>query len=108
MSSVHMRGLRFRSGIALSRVTSTAADTEASSRTREKTYGAQGGNTWKVMKFKNLIFQAWKVMEFKNESVKMSEVNVKLTLMENWKNSWKKSWKVVKFEERKRLRAPYN
>ena len=83
MSSVHMRGLRFRSGIALPRVTSTAADTEASSRTREKTSGSQGRNTWKVMKFKNLIFQARKVMEFKNENVKMSKVNAKLKLIEN-------------------------
>ena len=57
------------------------------------------------MKIKNLIFQAWKVMEFKNE---MSKVNANLKLMENWKNSWKKSWKVVKFEERTRLRTPYN
>ena len=29
-------------------------------------------------------------MEFKNENVKMSKVNAKLKLMENWKNSWKK------------------
>jgi len=50
------------------------------------------------MKFKNLIFQAWKVMEFKNENVKMSKVNAKRKLMENWKNSWKKSWKVVKLQ----------
>ena len=31
-------------------------------------------------------------MEFKNENVKMSKVNAKLKLMENWKNPWKKSW----------------
>ena len=38
-------------------------------------------------------------MEFKNENVKMSKVNAKLKLMENWKNSWKKSWNLKNLKD---------
>ena len=31
------------------------------------------GKTWKVMEFKNFIFQAWKIMEFNCRSLKVME-----------------------------------
>ena len=36
--------------------------------------------TWKVMEFKNFIFQAWKVMEFYGQSWKILIINGKLII----------------------------
>jgi len=36
--------------------------------------------TWKIMKFKNFIFQTWKVMEFSRQSWKIKAVYVRLVI----------------------------
>ena len=36
--------------------------------------------TWKVMEFKNFIFQAWKVMEFNCQSLKVIKMKVFLVV----------------------------